>query len=142
MTIGVYLEQGARRTFACAIDWPGWCRVARGDEAAIALLASYAGRYAAVAAEAGVDFPVASASADVVGDLDVIERVRGSGATDFGAPDAITPGRSRTRPTDRAPIATADPPVPPPRPLASALSVEAPRIQRSHRRAVPGPLRR
>ncbi|HEX6254250.1 MAG TPA: hypothetical protein VFZ70_00425 [Euzebyales bacterium] len=89
MTTAIYLEHGARKTFACAVDWPGWCRVAQGDDAAIALLASYAERYAAVAAEAAFAFPHASASDDVVGDLEVVEHVRGSGATDFGAPDAI-----------------------------------------------------
>jgi hypothetical protein len=89
MTTAIYLEQGTRRTFACAVDWPGWCRVARGDDAAIALLASYAGRYARVATEAGIGFPYATASDDAVGDLDVVEQIRGSGTTDFGAPDAI-----------------------------------------------------
>jgi hypothetical protein len=29
----VYLEIGAKRTFAGALDWPGWCR-SGGDEAA------------------------------------------------------------------------------------------------------------
>ena len=89
MTTAIYLEHGARKTFACAVDWPGWCRVAQGDDAAIALLASYAERYAAVAADAGFAFSLTSASHDVVGDLEVVEHVRGSGATDFGAPDAI-----------------------------------------------------
>jgi hypothetical protein len=49
----VYLEQGPKRSFACAVDWPGWCRVARGDDAALQMLADYAPRYAKVVARAG-----------------------------------------------------------------------------------------
>ncbi len=25
-SIAVYFEQGRNRVFACALDWPGWCR--------------------------------------------------------------------------------------------------------------------
>ena len=35
-TLAVYLEQGAKRVFACARDWPGWCRSGKTDEAALA----------------------------------------------------------------------------------------------------------
>ena len=33
--IGVYLEIGKTRTFAGALDWPGWCRSGRDEAAAI-----------------------------------------------------------------------------------------------------------
>ncbi|HSJ44118.1 MAG TPA: hypothetical protein VK923_05475 [Euzebyales bacterium] len=90
MSEPVYLEQGPKRTFACAVDWPGWCRVARGDDTAIAMLAAYADRYAVVADEAGVAFPFAHMDADaIVPQLIVVEHVEGSGGTDFGAPLAI-----------------------------------------------------
>ncbi len=85
MTERVYLELGSRRVFACAVDWPGWCRAGRGTDAALAALAAYADRYAVVTAEAGVACPAAT----TVDDLEVVERVDGSGATDFGVPDAI-----------------------------------------------------
>ena len=42
----LYLETGAKRTFAAALDWPGWCRPGRNEsDAAIltALRASAAG---------------------------------------------------------------------------------------------------
>jgi hypothetical protein len=81
MTTRVYLEVGAKRVFACAVDWPGWCRAGRTDELALAALAAYAPRYAQVAAEAGVTFRTA--------EFDVIERVPGSATTDFGAPGAV-----------------------------------------------------
>ncbi len=46
----VYLEVGRRRTFAAALNWPGWCRSGKGEEAALEALAAYAPRYASVAA--------------------------------------------------------------------------------------------
>jgi hypothetical protein len=78
----VYLETGPKRTFACAVDWPGWCRVARGDEGALEMLAGYAPRYARVASRAGLQLPVRSAA-----DFEVVDRVGGTMTTDFGAPD-------------------------------------------------------
>lgn len=86
----IYLEQGPTRTFACAVDWPGWCRVARGDDRAIATLAAYADRYAAVAEEVGTAFPFADMDTDaIVAQLTVVEYVEGSGATEFGAPYGV-----------------------------------------------------
>lgn len=80
--IAVYLEAGSRRVFACALEWPGWCRSGRDERQALEALAAAAPRYGAVAAEAGLDFP-----RDVA--FDVVERLRGSATTDFGAPDAV-----------------------------------------------------
>jgi hypothetical protein len=79
----VYLELGAKRIFACALDWPGWCRSGRTEEQALDNLAEYAQRYAPVAAEAG--FPNFLA---LVKNLIVVERLPGNATTDFGAPDA------------------------------------------------------
>lgn len=83
--IAVYLEQGPHRTFACALDWPGWCRVAKGDDAALQVLADCAPRYARVAARAGLKLPARIS----VRDLDVVEIVRGDATTDFGAPAVV-----------------------------------------------------
>ncbi len=91
--ISVYLEQGAKRTFACALDWPGWCRSARGDDAAVAALVDYAPRYARVAQRAGLALPRVS-----VEDVDVVETVPGDATTDFGAPSIVAP--SDWRPVD------------------------------------------
>ena len=79
----VYLEAGKRRVFACAPEWPGWCRPGRGEESALAALAAYAPRYAGVCARAGVPFGAGSAAAG----FEVVERVTGSATTDFGALD-------------------------------------------------------
>jgi hypothetical protein len=82
--VSVYLEAGNTRVFACSLDWPGWCRRAKTDEEALDALASYAPRYAAVAKRAGVRFPAAAPT------FDVVERIpwRGGKAfshVDFGA---------------------------------------------------------
>src|SRR5205823_1450155 len=80
----VYLELGSKRVFACAPDWPGWCRQGKGEEGALQALAGAVGRYAIVAAEAGIPFP-----SDAGGAFDVVERLPGSAATDFGVPGAV-----------------------------------------------------
>jgi len=51
--VDVVLEVGAKRVFATAVDWPGWCRSGRTEEAALENLLSYADRYAPVATAAG-----------------------------------------------------------------------------------------
>jgi hypothetical protein len=85
-TVRVYLETGAKRVFACSLDWPGWCRSGRDEAAALASLAEYAPRYSAVARLAGGRFPVRAAA----GDIEVVERAAGSATTDFGAPGAVS----------------------------------------------------
>ncbi len=78
----VSLESGARRVFASALDWPGWCRSGRDEGSALEALAAAGPRYAGVAAEAGVTFPDEHV-------FEVVERLDGSATTDFGAPGAI-----------------------------------------------------
>jgi hypothetical protein len=77
----VYLEVGARRVFAAAVDWPGWCRAGRSEEQALAALEEYAERYAEVPAQVGVPFPKSLGTA-----FEVVERLPGDTTTDFGAP--------------------------------------------------------
>jgi hypothetical protein len=81
---GVYLEVGSKRVFACSIDWPGWARSGKDEDAALAALADYAPRYAVVAERAGKRF-----SARAGEDLEVVERVKGSATTEFGAPGVV-----------------------------------------------------
>jgi hypothetical protein len=78
----VSLETGTRKSFACALDWPGWCRSGRTEQAALDTLADYAARYAPVARAAGLRFPASAADR-----LDVVERLEGSAGTDFGVPE-------------------------------------------------------
>jgi hypothetical protein len=77
--LAVYLEVGAKRTFAGAIDWPGWCRSARGEAEAVEALLAYAPRYARVVEAAGMTAPK-------VAKVDVVERHSGGSGTDFGVP--------------------------------------------------------
>lgn len=44
----VLIETGPRWTWASALDWPGWCRGGKVEEAALEALLAYADRYAKV----------------------------------------------------------------------------------------------
>jgi hypothetical protein len=83
--IAIYLEVGAKRTFACAVDWPGWARSGRDEESAIAALLESASRYAKIVRGTRLGF-VTPAS---ISGLRVSERLRGNATTDFGAPGAV-----------------------------------------------------
>ena len=81
-SIKVYVEVGKKKTFASAMDWPGWSRGSRDEGAALGALFDYGPRYARVLAGTGVAFQApADASA-----FEVIERHEGNSTTDFGAP--------------------------------------------------------
>ena len=73
----VYLEVAKKRVFAGALDWPGWSRSARDEDAAIAVLLDYRARYAS----AMRTFKVPAAKTATV-----VERVTGNATTEFGAP--------------------------------------------------------
>ena len=88
----IYLEEGAKRMFAGALEWPGWCRAGRDEAAARRALLDYAPRYAAVAGRAGLGF----APPDAAEGFRVVERLPGDATTDFGAPSAI-PASDRER---------------------------------------------
>ena len=77
------LEVGAKRVFASAVDWPGWCRSGRDEDSALEALTSYVPRYAIVAKRAGIAFrPPRS--------YDVVARDPGNVTTDFGAPGVVS----------------------------------------------------
>jgi hypothetical protein len=78
----IYLEIGKKRTFAGALDWPGWCRSGRDEAAALQALYDYRLRYAHAIDSARLGFePPADLST-----FRVIERLVGDSTTDFGAP--------------------------------------------------------
>ena len=81
-TIAVTVEVAARKAFASALDWPGWTRSGKTEEAALATLSAYADRYAAVATQAGQPFEPH--------DYDVVEHTGGGSGTEFGVPSSIT----------------------------------------------------
>jgi hypothetical protein len=80
-TLRVVLDVAPKKSFATAIDWPGWSRGAKTPDEAIAALLAYAPRYAKVAKRAKVDFEPPTA-----GVIDVVERLEGGASTEFGIP--------------------------------------------------------
>ncbi len=82
-TFNVYLEAGSHRTFAAALDWPGWCRAGRDETTALRSLFDYGPRYARVLRPARLGFQTPNDVSAFV----VVERLKGNTTTDFGAPD-------------------------------------------------------
>lgn len=94
--VEVYLEVGQKRTFAGALDWPGWCRIGRDETAALQVLLDDGPRYARVLQAAKIEFHPPTAMSEFV----VVERLEGTATTDFGAPD-VAPSND-TKPVDEA----------------------------------------
>jgi hypothetical protein len=86
--IAIYLEIGQKKTFAGALDWPGWCRGAPDEAAALAALVEYAPRYAAIVSRTEIAFTPPDDPAAFA----VAERLAGNGSTDFGVAD-VAPAR-------------------------------------------------
>jgi hypothetical protein len=80
--IPVYVEVTPKRTFAGAVEWPGWCRSGKTVDDALQALVDYADRYASVIARSRLGFTPPRS----VGDLEVVERLKGNATTEFGAP--------------------------------------------------------
>jgi hypothetical protein len=80
--VGVYLEVGSKRTFAGAIDWPGWCRADRSEDDALEALLAYGPRYARAIHGARIAFTPPKQ----LRTFEVVERLKGDATTDFGAP--------------------------------------------------------
>ncbi len=79
----VTIEAVKTRAFATAVDWPGWSRAGRTEEAALEALAEYAPRYAEVVTLAGRRLPAQP-------EFSVVERIDGDGSTSFGVPGKVT----------------------------------------------------
>jgi hypothetical protein len=95
--MNIYIETGQKKVIAGAVDWPGWCRIQKSEEAAIELLQTYRARYARVLEGSGLSFHDPGGVADFV----IVERHVGDSTTDFGAP-------SVTLDMDRAPVSELD----------------------------------
>ena len=91
--IRVYIEVGRRKTFAGAMDWPGWCRMGQDENSALQALFDIGPRYAAVLQAAQIEFEAPLDPAE----FEVVERLEGNATTDFGAPN-ISPS------TDNRPV--------------------------------------
>jgi hypothetical protein len=89
-TIKVAVETAPRKAFATAVDWPGWSRSGKTEEAALAALSAAAPRYAIVAEAAAEPF--------AAGDYEIVERSAGGSGTEYGIPSVIAA-------LDRRPVA-------------------------------------
>jgi hypothetical protein len=97
--LDVYVEAGAKRTFAGAVDWPGWSRSGRTDADAIETLLAYADRYrAALVASDVAGFPAAAGGWAV----EIVDHVPGSSGTDFGVPSRVPAADERPVGPDEA----------------------------------------
>jgi hypothetical protein len=92
------VEQGKKkRTVASAFDWPGWDRSAKSEDEALTVLAAYRPRYAKVAALAGL-----ADEFGATGELAVVERLEGTGTTDFYGLSARAAGPEYEQMSDAA----------------------------------------
>lgn len=94
MTVRVAEEHVAKRAFAWAIDWPGWCRSGKTVDLALEALVVSLPRFGVVVERAGLIPPVV----DDASAFEIVDSVEGGATTDFGAPERIT--ASDLRPTD------------------------------------------
>jgi hypothetical protein len=97
MEVRVYLESGAKRTFAAALDWPGWCREGPNETDALTALLAYGPKYASILGGTRLGFVAPKDLTQLV----VIERLPGTATTDFGAP-SVAPTLDRDRSCDAA----------------------------------------
>ena len=81
----VYVEAGTKRVLAGAVEWPGWSRSGRDEPGALEALLASGARYASVVDGSSPVFTLPAS----VGDLEVVERLRGDATTDFGAPSIV-----------------------------------------------------
>src|SRR5512141_2740136 len=88
MKIPAYLAERSKRTFASAVEWPGWCRVGRDEASALQALLDYAPRYGAAIRSARLGFDVPKA----LSEFKVLERLKGDMTTDFGTPGRVPAG--------------------------------------------------
>jgi hypothetical protein len=96
MTVRVAEEHVAKRAFAWAIDWPGWCRSGKTVDLALEALVMSLPRFGVVVDRAGLIPPVIGEART----FEIVDSVEGGATTDFGAPERIT--ASDLRPTDGA----------------------------------------
>jgi hypothetical protein len=87
----VFLEVGSKKTFAGAIDWPGWCRSGRDQAQALQALLDYGSRYATVLQNSTVAF----VAPDDIDAFVVTERHDGDATTNFGASAATLDADNR-----------------------------------------------
>jgi hypothetical protein len=81
----IYLEIGKKKVFACAVDWPAWCRSGRNEDSAMLSLFESGPRLAKVLENTDFGFQEPRGLAQ----FEVVERLEGNATTDFGGPGVI-----------------------------------------------------
>ena len=97
--IRVMVERGRKKAVAVAsaFDWPGWDRSGKSEEEALQVLAAYRPRYAKVAKLAGLADEFREAR-----EMAVVERLEGTGMTDFYGLSARSAGPEQEPISDAA----------------------------------------
>lgn len=81
-SLRIGIEEGNKKSFATAVDYPGWCRWGKTTEDAIDALIAYRERYNDVLTLEHVRHSPANTS-----QIEIVQTVPGSPTTEFGAPD-------------------------------------------------------
>lgn len=89
----IYVETSRTWSYAVAVDWPGWCRHAKGTADPVEQLLAYADRYEAALAQTGVRFRRPA-------EVEIVEFLEGDKGTEWGVP-SIVPAADH-RPVDDA----------------------------------------
>jgi len=95
LAIRILVEATPKRVFVSALDWPGWSRGGKTEEAAVEALLAASPRYAPVAAAAGHPLDVDGLV------IEVAERRDGDAGTAFGMPSVVAAA-------DRLPVDAAE----------------------------------
>jgi hypothetical protein len=85
--VRVLVESTATKSFASALDWPGWSRSGKTADASLVALAASRSRYATVLERCDVRAPA--------GAIEVIGEVAGDSTTAFGAPSRFLDDEAR-----------------------------------------------
>ena len=98
-TILVALESGKTRTFASALEWPGWTRSGRDESTALEALLASGLRYQRAVGSDQLGFQAPT----TVDAFRITERLAGDATTDFGAPNRAA--LAEAAPVDAAELA-------------------------------------
>jgi hypothetical protein len=78
----IYLETGTRWSFASAVEWPGWCRHAKGAADPVTELVAYGPRYRDALTRGGVPF-------ELPDEVEVVAVLEGDRGTEWGVPSVV-----------------------------------------------------
>jgi hypothetical protein len=82
-SVRMVVETTPKKSFASAVDWPGWSRSGRTPEAAIESLLAYRDRYGGAIGSVGEPPPPEP-------EADVVETLEGDAGTTFGVPSRVS----------------------------------------------------